>query len=109
MERYRQAPLACITFGPSASKETPRWRPMEAAMSRVDWQSVRPSPFELARQWSTSSLIITLLFVARRWNAMAIAANRRGRHSGWIGSASRALTDVSTRLYEAESARRRGV
>jgi hypothetical protein len=77
-------------------------------MSRVDGQTVRPSPFELARQWSTSSLIIALLFVARRWNALAIAANRRGRHSGWTGAASRTLTAISTRLYEAESARRRG-
>jgi hypothetical protein len=82
---------------------------MEAAMSRVDWQSVRPSPLELVRQWATSSLIIALLFVARRWNALAISANRKGRHSGWIGSASRSLADVSTRLYEAESARRRGI
>jgi hypothetical protein len=82
---------------------------MEAAMSRVDWQSVRLSPLELARQWATSSLIIALLGVARWWNAMATAANRKGRHSGWLGSASRALTDLSTRLYEAESARRREV
>jgi len=65
--------------------------------------------FERVRQWSTSSLIIVLLLVARRWNAMALAANRRGRHSGWAGSASRALTHFSTRLYEAESFRRRGI
>jgi hypothetical protein len=67
------------------------------------------SMFERARQWSTSSLIIVLLLVARRWNAMALTANRRGRHSGWLGSASRALTNLSTRLYEAESFRRRGI
>jgi hypothetical protein len=67
------------------------------------------STLEFARQWSMSALILLLLAVARRSNAMAIATNRRGRHSGWVGSASRALTGVSTRLYEAESARRKSV
>jgi hypothetical protein len=75
-------------------------------MARELRRPAHASMIEIARQWSTSSLIMLLLAVARRSNAMAQAENRRGRRSGWFGSASRALTRLSTRLYEAESARR---
>jgi len=75
-------------------------------MSVESGQRSRLSGVELARQWSTSALILLLLALARRSNAVALKANRGGRRSGWIGLGSRALTSLSTRLYEAESARR---
>ena len=77
-------------------------------MGHVGRRSAGVSMLELSRQWLTSMLIVALLFVARRLNALALSANRRGRHSGSAGSASRALAHLSTRLYEAESIRRKG-
>jgi hypothetical protein len=78
-------------------------------MDRAGRRSAEVSVFEIARRWSMCSLIGALLALASRCNAMALAANRRGRHSGLAGSAARALTRVSSHLLDAEIIRRKSI
>jgi hypothetical protein len=78
-------------------------------MGGADRRSAEVSAFEIARRWSMCLLIDTLLRAASQFNAMALAANREGRHSGWAGSAARALTQVSSRLCDAEIIRRKSI
>jgi hypothetical protein len=81
----------------------------ESWMGGASQRSAEVSAFEVARRWSTCLLIGALLQAASRFNTMALTANRQGRHSGWAGSAARALTRVSAHLCEAEIIRRKRI
>jgi hypothetical protein len=63
---------------------------------------------ETPRELSARLLLVALAQIARHVISIALAMNRRGLHSGWLGVAARSLTRACTRLYGAEIARRGG-